>query len=165
MTGVVAIQVTAVLLILFSGAAAAQSPAESLPRFASLKAQPVDVRRGPSAGDAPLWTFQRAGVPIEVLAIEGAFARVRDVEGGQGWVPASVLSARRTAMVISRDNERTTLRADRRAGASAVAELEGGQIAGVSACDGGWCLLTIGTVRGYAPQDRLWGVYPGETLD
>jgi SH3-like domain-containing protein len=145
--------------------ASAQDAAKPLPRFASLKAHPVDVRRGPSAAEPALWTFQRAGIPIEVLEISGAFARVRDVDGAQGWISAQVLSARRTAVVAISGVGQATLRADRRDAATAVAELENGLVASVAACDGGWCQLTIGTVRGFLQQDRLWGVYPGETIE
>jgi SH3-like domain-containing protein len=145
--------------------ALAQVVDKPLPRFASLKADPVDVRRGPSRSEPTLWTYQRAGVPVEVISLSGAFAQVRDVEGAQGWVPVGVLSARRTAVVSGSANGRTTLHAERRDSANAVAELEGGLIVSVAGCDGTWCQLTVGALRGYLPQARLWGVYPGEVLD
>ena len=38
------------------------------PRFVSLKADEVNVRRGPGWDHAVAWVFHRAGLPVEVIA-------------------------------------------------------------------------------------------------
>jgi SH3-like domain-containing protein len=43
-------------------------------------------------------------------------------------------------------------------------------IANIKGCDGTWCHITIVRersvdVNGYVRQDKLWGVYPNETVE
>ena len=40
-----------------------------IPRFVSLKAEKVNVRRGPSSDHAVAWVFQRKGLPVEIVAV------------------------------------------------------------------------------------------------
>jgi SH3-like domain-containing protein len=92
------------------------------------------------------------------------------VEGAIGWVLQSLLSGRRTALVLpwevkaGRPLPQVELRADDREGASVVAAVEAGVIASVRSCDGRWCLVAIGEFRGYIEQVKLWGVYKGEVV-
>src|SRR5688572_29458134 len=39
-----------------------------LPRFVSLKADKINVRRGPSSEHQVAWVYQRKGLPVEVTA-------------------------------------------------------------------------------------------------
>ena len=39
-----------------------------VPRFVSLKAEKVNVRRGPSSDHPVAWVFQRKGLPVEIVA-------------------------------------------------------------------------------------------------
>jgi SH3-like domain-containing protein len=137
------------------------------PRFASLKTDRVVVRQAP-ATDAPvLWTFHRLGWPVEVLRESGAFAEVRDSDGAVGWVSTLLLSGRRTAIVVGTPAQASpvVLRADGRETARPAAELELGLQAVVVGCDGRWCRLLIGDVKGWLEQTRLWGVYAGERIE
>ena len=70
-----------------------------LPRYASLKTDRVNLREGPSKEHATRWVFQRAGLPVEIVAEFDIWRRVRDSEGAEGWVLHSLLSGRRTALV------------------------------------------------------------------
>ena len=51
-----------------------------------------------------------------------------------------------------------------------VAQLEPGVIANIKGCDGKWCSISIVRdrsvdVNGYVRQEKLWGVYPNETVE
>ena len=72
---------------------------QPVPRFVSLKSDRVNVRRGPGPEHGIDWVFRRAGLPVEVIAESEVWRRVRDSEGSTGWVLASLLSSRRTALV------------------------------------------------------------------
>ena len=78
-----------------------------LPRFVSLKSDKVNVRKGPSTDQAIVWVFNRAGLPVEVIAESENWRRVRDSEGADGWVLHSLLSGRRTVLIApwSKDHE------------------------------------------------------------
>ena len=73
-----------------------------LPRYVSLKTDRVNLREGPSKDHRTLWVFQRAGLPVEIIAEFETWRRIRDSEGTEGWVLHSLLSGRRTAVVLSR---------------------------------------------------------------
>lgn len=142
----------------------------AIPRFVSLKADRVNLRSGPGTDYPTTWVFSRAGLPVEVLNEFEAWRQVRDAEGSTGWVLHSMLSGRRTALVLPwelKDGEpapRTPLRNDDSARARSVAIVEAGVIANISRCDGAWCLVVIGEFRGYIEQKKLWGVYAGEVV-
>jgi SH3-like domain-containing protein len=145
-------------------AVAAPDPNRPAP-FASLKVDRVEVFRTPVRDGAPVWVFLRAGLPVEVLRREGGWSEIRDQEGAVGWAANHHLSNRRTALVRPGTDSRLILRADPRDSASATAEVEPGVLAGVETCDGRWCLLAIGRVKGWLEQNRLWGVALGEQFD
>ncbi len=82
-----------------------------LPRFVSLKSDKVNVRKGPNTDQAIVWVFNRAGLPVEVIAESENWRRVRDSEGADGWVLHSLLSGRRTVLIApwSKDQESVPL--------------------------------------------------------
>ena len=144
-----------------------------LPRYASLKTDRVNLREGPSKDHRTLWVFQRAGMPVEIVAEFETWRRIRDSEGTEGWVLHSLLSGRRTAIVTASkgaDKAAIPLRARADDGAEDEARLEAGVIGSVKTCTGSWCRLVVALpskhdVDGYIRQDRLWGVYPNEKVD
>lgn len=155
------------------GASQKKGPSSGLaiPRYVSLKADRVNLRNGPGTDYPTSWVFSRAGLPVEVLNEFEAWRQVRDAEGATGWVLHSMLSGRRTALVLpwelksGQTPPQIPLRRDDRENAGAVAFIEAGVIANVSNCDSRWCLVVIGNYKGYIEQNKLWGVYEGETIN
>ncbi len=141
-----------------------------LPRFVSLKADQVNLRAGPSRDYPTTWVYKRAGLPLEVVKEFDAWREVRDADGTQGWILQSLLSGRRTALVLpwdagkSKPPPQAALRRTSSESAAAVATVEAGVIANVLACDGHWCHVAIERYRGYIEQSKLWGVYEGEVV-
>jgi SH3-like domain-containing protein len=136
-----------------------------LPRFASLKTDRVNLREGPSKEHATRVVFQRAGLPVEIVAEFETWRRIRDSEGTEGWVLHSLLSGRRTALVAPwRKGEVLALRQEPKGAAALAARLETGVIGSVKSCDGQWCRLTGEGYDGYIEQSNVWGVYPGDTV-
>lgn len=143
---------------------------QSALRFASLKSDRVNVRRGPGPEHAIEWVYRRAGLPVEVIATSDIWLRVRDSEGSTGWVLASLLSGRRTALIepweVKGGAARTQvpLMSTDSESAAALAHVEAGVLANVKSCDGRWCLVTVAGYSGYIQQHRVWGVYKGEVV-
>lgn len=136
------------------------------PHFASLKADEVHVRKGPGEDYDILWTYRSIGLPVEVTAAHEHWRRIRDSEGSEGWVHFRLLSALRSALIApwEKNGEVTPLLDDDDAGARMVAKLESGVKVFVSRCDGKWCRVSVAALAGWLPQNRLWGIYPGETF-
>ncbi|HEV2604776.1 MAG TPA: SH3 domain-containing protein [Microvirga sp.] len=161
--------------------AAAQAPAPGgrlgtglpVPRYVSLKTDRVNLREGPSKDHRTAWVFQRAGLPVEIVAEYETWRRIRDAEGTEGWVLHSLLSGRRTALVMPwAKGEVPPIplldEADERS--AVVARLQPGVIANVKQCSGTWCRVAIlmegaRDLDGFIRQDRLWGVYPNEKVE
>ena len=138
-----------------------------MPRFVSLKADEVNVRKGPGWDHAVAWVFRRAGLPVEVIAEFDVWRQVRDSEGASGWVIGSLLSGRRTVLIAPWQGKDKTVDLHGTAGKSAQvsAKLSPGVLGDVQGCDGAWCRIYAGDVSGYIGQELVWGAYPGEKIN
>lgn len=138
-----------------------------VPRFVSLKSDRVNVRRGPSKDHEVIWVFARAGLPVEITAEFENWRRIRDWEGAEGWVYHSLLSGRRSAFVVKRKTgeELAPLYESADQDSAVKARLEPGVLGMIKRCSGVKCRFVGKHFDGYVPQDRLWGVYPGEKID
>lgn len=164
-------------LAMFPGASEAQDRATDasytaadavlpLPRFVSLKADRVNVRRGPGRDHDVVWVFNKAGLPVEVVAEFENWRRIRDSEGAEGWIHHALLSSRRTALVKPwASNEMIALRRDSAGQASVAAWLQPGVLVDVERCNGNWCRAHVGEISGWIRQDALWGVYANEVAE
>ena len=117
-----------------------------MPRYVSLKTDRVNLREGPSKEHRTAWVFQRAGLPVEIVAEFETWRRIRDAEGTEGWVLHSLLSGRRTALVMPwAKGEVAPIPLQERAGdrTEVVARLQPGVIANVRQCTAAWCRITV----------------------
>jgi SH3-like domain-containing protein len=139
-------------------------PGESglkIPRFASLRSGEVNVRTGPGTRYPVEWVFVKRGLPVEITAEFGAWRRIRDGQGAEGWVHRSMLSGKRTVVVTAPTD---TLRRRASADAPAVARAEQGVLASVRSCRDNWCEIEAQGFEGWVPETSLWGVYPNEVI-
>jgi SH3-like domain-containing protein len=149
-----------------AAARAATQTGLPIPRFVSLKAPRVNVRKGPSSDHQVAWVFTQKGLPVEIIAEFELWRRVRDSEGAEGWVYHSMLSGRRTAIVAPWKGHSTVpMHANGSRESSVVALAKGGVVGEIDRCDGSWCEIEVpGGYHGYIEQTMLWGVYPGEQV-
>lgn len=154
----------------YGGGAFASDP---VARFVSLKADRLDVRAGPGPTHKVAWVFQRAGLPVEVLGESNGWREIRDVDGAVGWVQARHLSLRRTVIITGIVTGTTAgvatvggiaLKARASDGADTLLLTEPGIVANLVACDGLWCQVGLADIRGFLPQNQLWGVLKGEIV-
>lgn len=143
-----------------------------LPRYVSLKSDRVHVRQGPGTDYKVLWVFQRAGLPVEVIREYESWREIRDSEGATGWVLQSLLSGRRSGLIVQWDSKggkgvpakQIAIHGSARESSQAVAVVEPGVIANLLNCEGNWCQIAVGAVKGYVQRKSLWGVYDNETI-
>ncbi len=159
--------VTAALLAGGLGSAAA-ADALRLPRFVSLKSDKVNVRAGPTKDHDVTWVYTRTGLPVEIVAEYENWRRIRDWEGAEGWVYHSLLSGRRTGMVVANSkagSDPIPIHASPDAHSAVTARLQPGVLSTVKHCTGEWCRIAGNGFDGWIEQGRLWGVYPKEQVD
>jgi SH3-like domain-containing protein len=107
------------------------------------------------------WEYRkRRGMPVEITAEADHWRRIRDIDGDEGWVHASQLSAVRGAMVKGPDA--VALHRAPSADSAAVALVEPMLIGRIRRCRGEWCRLSFRNHTGWLNRDVLWGLYPDE---
>ncbi|MDP4594229.1 MAG: SH3 domain-containing protein [Beijerinckiaceae bacterium] len=136
-----------------------------IPRYVSLKSGTVRMRRGPSKEHGVVWTYTKAGLPVEITAEYENWRKVRDWEGSEGWVFHTLLSGRRTVMVAPWQKQGVIdLHKDAAEESAAVARVGPNVVAKVRACDKVWCRISGDGFDGFIRQKLVWGVYPDENL-
>jgi len=137
-----------------------------VPRFVSLKSDRVNVRGGPTKDHDVAWVFTRSGLPVEITAEFENWRRIRDGEGAEGWVYHSLLSGRRTAVIVPKaKDDLVSLCEQPEQTCVTLAKLQAGVLAFVKRCTGSWCRISGEGFDGWIAQERLWGVYPNEKVD
>ena len=144
-----------------------------MPRYVSLKTDRVNLREGPSKDHRTAWVFQRAGLPVEIVAEYETWRRIRDSEGdgglGAALAPVGTPHGSRHALGQGRGAaDRLLDRPDDRAETCGPSPARRDRQ--VKDCTGTWCRVVIvmdgaRDVDGYIRQDKLWGVYPNETVE
>lgn len=168
-----------ILLVFAAFAAVAPAMAQSnpsglpLPRFASTRSQPVNVRVGPGTRYDVAWIFVKAGLPVEIIQEYDTWRKIRDLDGDEGWVHQNLLVGNRSAYVTpwSSDNQ-VALRAGPDPDAGVRAWLTSRLLVQIDECNGQVCEVSARdpsgngrTYSGYVSQSDLWGVYPDEVFD
>lgn len=136
---------------------AAETP--TLPRFVSLKAGEVNLRSGPGLRYQIKWVIKRGGLPMEVIAEFEQWRKVRDIAGDEGWLHSSMLSSKRTVLLIG---EEQVLRRSEEPDATLVARMEKGAYAELLECNKERCRLRSKDIKGWVDRSALWGIYPEE---
>jgi SH3-like domain-containing protein len=141
------------LPIAFAAPAAAQD--REVPYWASLRANEVFMRVGPS-GDYPIaWVYHRMQLPLKVIRIREGWRLVEDVDGTQGWIVARLLNPERTALVVGKG---LAPMLDQPAEGGALKwNAEPGVVGRLGDCEKGWCEFDVAGRRGWISAARIWG--------
>lgn len=142
-------------------ACAASGAEATLPYFAALHADKVNLRAGPGDRYPIEWVYVRRDWPVEVIAHFDHWRRVRDWEGTQGWVHEKMLTQQREVIVTSGTHG---LRQGPDPNAALVARAEPGVMARLDECRGDWCRIVAGDITGWVQRSDVWGVSPTETV-
>lgn len=165
-------------LLTLAPAAWAQSGNPSglpLPRFASTRSDPINVRVGPGTKYEVSWTYLKAAIPVEIIQEFDTWRKIRDVDGDEGWVHQNLLQGTRAGYATPlMANGEVALRTSRSDTADIRARLGSGFKVIIKECDGVWCEVTASSQQGdarpvsytgFVHQEELWGVYPDEEFD
>jgi SH3-like domain-containing protein len=130
-----------------------------LPRFVSLAEPEVNMRTGPGREYPIRWIYNRRDLPVKIVDEFDVWRKIEDHEGDQGWVHSSLLSSRRTVIILGaiQDLHRTAS-ADSRV----ILRAEPGVVARLLDCQPDWCLVEVDDRRGWAKRTAIWGVLDGE---
>ena len=152
-------------VVLFASAAAAQETPRVgasglvLPRFVSLRSSEANLRAGPGTRYPIDWIYRRSGLPMQVIDEFDIWRRVRDHQGTVGWMHRSMLTGRRTLLVLG---ERPLLRRRPDPAAPGLAYLESGVVGAFGGCEGDWCRIEAQGFEGWLKRAEVWGVGSGD---
>lgn len=133
------------------------------PYFGSISSGKARMRTGPARSYPSSWLYQRADLPVKVLDVyqHGAWYKIEDPGGTQGWIMGTLVSETRTGLVMGTVAE---LRDSPRDGGRIVWRAAPGVVGRLSKCARGWCFFDVRGRGGYVEANHLWGVDPGEEL-
>ncbi len=134
----------------------------ALPRFASIKSNEVNARVGPSIKSSIEWVFIKKGEPIEIIAEYEQWRQIRDINGEGGWVHSSVLSGKRSVIIISpyivnitkSPNDTHKIKAKVHSKVRCL----------VNKCQNDYCQVSCKNKTGWLPKSAIWGVYKTENF-
>lgn len=132
------------------------------PYWASISAGKARMRTGPARTYPASWLYQRADLPVRVVAVFKEWRKVQDPDGTEGWMLGNLISSTRTAIV--RSAEPAAMRERPAAGAKLLWRAAPGVVGRVSQCGGGWCRFDVKGQAGFVEVGGLWGVEAGEQL-
>ena len=139
--------------------------APSLPRFVSLRSQPVNARSGPGVRYPIEWVYMQKSAPIEVIAEFEDWRRVRDWQNSETWIKYQMLSAKRYARIntpgennlYAKDNTKSEI----------IARVEDGAVGEIKKCpaNNDFCLLAFDQIEGWMPKQNIYGIYKDEVIN
>lgn len=133
-----------------------------LPRFASLKADEVNVRTGPGPRFPVEWVLNRKGMPVEIVAEYENWRKIRDWQGTSGWLYQGLLTGKRAFIVVSKD---VALHKTPVTSAEVMAVLKPEVVGEIRSCVGEWCRVRVSGISGWLERTDIWGVYKTEPID
>ncbi|MGH1404401.1 MAG: SH3 domain-containing protein [Alphaproteobacteria bacterium] len=152
---------------MFAQSATYQSSGLPIPRFVSLSKDEVNVRAGPGKQYPVKWVMMRKGLPVEVVLEFEHWRKVKDHEGQEGWVYHTLLSGKRTALILGDDNvaayEKETFSSNKKVRINIY--LEPFSKVNVEKCVPQSCLVSAVGYSGWVERKSLWGVYEHENID
>lgn len=133
----------------------ADAQQRDVPYWATIRAERMHMRVGPSRDYKIAWVYKRPGLPLKVVRVADGWRLVQDHVGDQGWVASSLLSPERGAVVVG---EGLAAMRDEPAETGALRwNAEPGVVGRLGDCDSGWCEFDVEGRIGWVRADRLWG--------
>ena len=136
-------------------APSAQAQTRDVPYWASIRADEVNMRVGPSADYRIDWVYRRKGLPIKVIRVMEGWRLIQDPDGTQGWVVARLLDPKRGAIVIG-DRLAPMRESPKRVGKLRW-NASPGVVGALGKCELGWCEFDVAGRKGWVEATRLWG--------
>lgn len=131
----------------------------AIPRFVSLKSSEVNVRTGPGTRYPISWIYKREGMPVEIIEESDHWRKIRDYEGAEGWILKSMLSGKRTALIMGKQRALHKQEDEASAPLLRAAPMV---IAKLLECTKEWCKLQIDGRKGWMKKPHFYGAYPRE---
>ncbi|MDR2527162.1 MAG: SH3 domain-containing protein [Rickettsiales bacterium] len=123
-------------------------------RFISIKLDNVNVRKGPSLEYPINFTYVIKNMPLEFIAEYGDFYKVKDKDGDEGWVSASLTSKKR--YLIVKNNTQIIYKNDN-VDAPLLFRVEENVVLEYIKCNKDWCKVKVNGKKGWIESVNVYG--------
>ena len=124
--------------------------------FASIRASKANIRSGPGQHYPIKFTFNARNIPVHVVAEYDNWNEIKDYQGSTGWVNKSLLTKRRSLMVItSSDQINMHNKPDDKS--RTILYLKNFVIGDYLECQKGWCKMKINGKKGWVRTNHIFG--------
>lgn len=148
------------IIIALSLTAKADNKKLPIPRFVSIKSNEVNARSGPTIKSSIKWIFIKKGEPVEIIAEYEQWRQVRDVNGEGGWIHSSVLSGKRSVIIIG--DKEIELTKGENPKSRVIAKLMPEVRCTLKKCKEQFCQISCKGYIGWVSKKVIWGVYDDE---
>jgi SH3-like domain-containing protein len=149
--------------VVLSLAVPAAAQDKTPPYWASIASGEAMTRTGPSKNYPGIWLYKRRDLPVRVLKRHESWRMIEDPDGERGWMLATLLSDRRTAMV--KEGEPRPIHTEASADSRLRYRAEPGVVGRIEKCRDDWCRIAVGKREGFIRTSDIWGVNPAEVVD
>ena len=133
-----------------------------IPRYVSLKSNDANIRVGPSKNYPIEIKYIKKNYPLKVLEEYEEWRKVEDFKKNIGWIHKSLISGKRTGIVLSNDNK--TINLLNTLDGNVIGEIGKANIVFLEKCKIDWCLVSSGNYKGWIDKKYIWGVEEKEII-
>lgn len=134
-----------------------------IPRFVSTKSDNVNARKGPGASYPINWVLIRKSEPLKVIAEFEDWRKIEDMSGYVGWIHSSLLSTRRSVIIICKN--KCNLYKSNSSESRIIAELQQGVRCSLDKVKYGYSRLKCANYKGWIQNNNIWGLLDKEISD
>lgn len=137
----------------------------NLPRFASLRSQPINARSGPGIKYPIEWVYMQKHAPIEIIAEFEDWRKVRDWQGSESWIKEQMLTSKRFVKITAPGENNLYTKSN--LNSPVIAKIEDEVVGEVKKCpaNNDFCLISFEHIEGWMPKRSLYGIYSEEIID
>ena len=127
----------------------------SLPRYVTLKSEKVNMRRGPGKEFQIDWVYYRKHLPVRIVLEYEGWRKIEDFEGYSGWVHGSLLSGKKSLIVMTDASLKSRPQDD----SITVVYVQKNVLLDLKYCEEFWCKVKIHRYSGWINKKLVWGSF------
>ena len=121
--------------------------------FLSLKKNKVNVRYGPSLESPIKFIYKKINLPIKQIDKKENWRRIIDSKNNSGWIHWSQLKPINSVILLK---DKILFKKPSNF-SRPLANIKQGRVLVVKKCDGNWCKVQTGNLKGWIDNKNLWG--------
>ena len=134
-----------------------------IPRYISIKSDQANIRVGPSKNYPIVIKYIKKNFPLKVVDEYNEWRKVEDVQNNVGWIHKSLISGKRTGLIISLKEKNVEVYNS--VYGNAIGKIGTQNIVFIEKCKINWCSITFNNYSGWINKKNIWGVKNKESFN